>query len=211
MPLPADVRSTRLSAMRARRSVESGDPARATISAIARSAGVSRLTVYRHFPDELSLLVACTSTYNGDHPLPDFRELRALKRPADRLNVALTDLYAYYSRNQAMLSSGAAAAATHPELLVALAPWFAALRDLQASLAADLGVDAQPGTLVAGALGHALSFLTWQSLRTEQGLTDAQAVALMASLVMGAVRAAPRAHPGASPAASATREAPAQP
>ena len=34
-------------------------PAQTSISAIAARAGVQRLTVYRHFPDELSLLRAC--------------------------------------------------------------------------------------------------------------------------------------------------------
>ena len=35
-------------------------PAATTISAIAEHAGVERLTVYRHFPDELTLLRACS-------------------------------------------------------------------------------------------------------------------------------------------------------
>ena len=34
-----------------------------TISGIAKRAGVGRVTVYRHFPDELSLLQACTGHY----------------------------------------------------------------------------------------------------------------------------------------------------
>jgi hypothetical protein len=36
-------------------------PARTTISDVARRAGVGRLTVYRHFPDEPMLLSACSS------------------------------------------------------------------------------------------------------------------------------------------------------
>src|SRR3954468_8634505 len=38
-------------------------PARTTISAIAERAGVERLTVYRHFPDDRSMFEACTSHY----------------------------------------------------------------------------------------------------------------------------------------------------
>ena len=48
--------------------------AAATITAIAERAGVSRLTVYRHFPDERSLLLACTGTYLEANPPPDPRQ-----------------------------------------------------------------------------------------------------------------------------------------
>jgi AcrR family transcriptional regulator len=46
-------------------------PANATISAIAERAGVQRLTVYRHFPDERALLSACSAHYAAGHPRPD--------------------------------------------------------------------------------------------------------------------------------------------
>ena len=39
---------------------------------------------------------------------------------------------------------------------------------------------------VAAAIGHALAFPTWRSLVREQGLSDEEAVELMASLVVGA-------------------------
>ena len=39
---------------------------------------------------------------------------------------------------------------------------------------------------VAAAIGHALAFPTWRSLVREQGLSDEEAVELMASLVAGA-------------------------
>jgi hypothetical protein len=39
---------------------------------------------------------------------------------------------------------------------------------------------------VRAAIGHALAFTTWQSLAREQGLDDAQAVALMCRLVAAA-------------------------
>ena len=35
--------------------------AQATISAVAERAGVERLTLYRHFPNEYELLVACSN------------------------------------------------------------------------------------------------------------------------------------------------------
>src|SRR6185436_10949463 len=45
-------------------------PARTTVSAIADRAGVERLTVYRHFPDEPSMLRACSAHWNALHPPP---------------------------------------------------------------------------------------------------------------------------------------------
>lgn len=42
-------------------------PANTSIKAIAEAAGVQRLTVYRHFPDDASLFQACTAHYLGQH------------------------------------------------------------------------------------------------------------------------------------------------
>ena len=46
-------------------------PAATTISEIADRAGVGRVTVYRHFPDELTLARACSGRYFERHPAPD--------------------------------------------------------------------------------------------------------------------------------------------
>jgi AcrR family transcriptional regulator len=50
-------------------------PARTTVAAIAERAGVERLTVYRHFPDEQALFAACSSHWAQDHPFPDLGPL----------------------------------------------------------------------------------------------------------------------------------------
>src|SRR3954454_21616980 len=67
-------------------------PARTTISAIAEKAGVQRLTVYRHFPDERDLLAACSPHWLGADPPPD------PSRWTDPRS-ALRELYAWYRRN----------------------------------------------------------------------------------------------------------------
>src|SRR4051795_10199971 len=46
-------------------------PARTTVAEIARRAGVQRLTVYNHFPDERELFGACSAHFIGGHPPPD--------------------------------------------------------------------------------------------------------------------------------------------
>src|SRR3954447_7592226 len=60
-------------------------PAATTISAIAEHAGVERLTVYRHFPDELTLLRACSGKWLADNPPPDPAAWAALEPPEARL------------------------------------------------------------------------------------------------------------------------------
>jgi AcrR family transcriptional regulator len=161
-------------------------PVGASISAIAREAGVSRLTVYRHFPDEVSLLQACTSTYNAANPPPDPAALLAIADPLRRLEAALHGLYAYYADNEAMLLSGADAMPTHPALGVALAPFFEGQRRIFDLLASGWEVDGGPGTALHGAIGHAVALLTWRSLRHEQGLSPDQAVGVMVGMVKAA-------------------------
>ena len=46
-------------------------PAATTITEIAERAGVGRVTVYRHFPEELSLDRACSGLYFERNPAPD--------------------------------------------------------------------------------------------------------------------------------------------
>ncbi|TME20579.1 MAG: TetR/AcrR family transcriptional regulator [Chloroflexi bacterium] len=79
-------------------------PARTTISDIARRAGVQRLTVYRYFPDELSLLGACSGTYRRRNPPPDPEDWVKIADPEERLALALPGLLRYYRRTAPMLS-----------------------------------------------------------------------------------------------------------
>jgi len=53
-------------------------PARTTIAEIARRAGVQRLTVYNHFPEESDLFAACQGQFLAPQPPPDFGPALAL-------------------------------------------------------------------------------------------------------------------------------------
>lgn len=164
-----------------------GDAA-TTVSAIAERAGVGRVTVYRHFPDERSLLTACTGHYFALNPPPDPAAWEGVPDPDARLCTALRELYAFYRRTEGMLARAEQDAPANPILADLLVP-FAAYRDgVRDALAEGWSTAGEPDPLVRAAVGHALAFSTWRSLVREQGLDDDQVVALMLSLV----RCAPR-------------------
>jgi AcrR family transcriptional regulator len=143
-------------------------PARTTISAIAETAGVTRLTVYRHFPEETELFAACSAAFTADDPPP-------APFDHDELEPALRALYDWYRRQAPMLGNVQRDAPGMPALAAVAdpAPYLDAMRDHL--------LGGRRGKLVRAALGHALAFSTWQSL-AGQGLTDAQAARLMAGL-----------------------------
>jgi AcrR family transcriptional regulator len=147
-------------------------PAKTTISAIAERAGVQRLTVYRHFPEETELFAACGAHWLAENPPPDPAPWAAIEDPQARLITALTAIYGWYRANEGMIGNTERDA---PEL-----PALAAVADPAAYLdpvKAMLGPPEQ-----RAALGHALAFSTWRSLNRE-GLDDAQAAALIARIV----------------------------
>ena len=77
-------------------------PAGTQINEIARRAGVQRMTVYNHFPDESSLLGACSAHWRALHPSPDLTGWRAIGDPGARLRRGLGELYAWYRETDPM-------------------------------------------------------------------------------------------------------------
>ncbi len=77
-------------------------PALTTRSAIAERAGVTRPTVYSHFPDDLTLGKACSSLELSDNPLPDPGRWEEIADPEERMRAALGDLYAYFRRREGL-------------------------------------------------------------------------------------------------------------
>jgi AcrR family transcriptional regulator len=166
-------------------------PARTTVSGVAKEAGVQRATVYRHFPDEASLFAACTARYWGANPMPEPGAWRSISDPAARLRHALGELYAFFRRTEGMLEKTSRDA----PLVEAMASPVAEFRGyLDAAAAAIIAGRPERGEArrrVQAAVGHAVSFPTWQSLVRQQGLRDAEAVAMMAALVESAGGARP--------------------
>jgi AcrR family transcriptional regulator len=162
-------------------------PARTTISAVAERAGVQRLTVYRHFPDEAELFGACSAHWLASHPIPDPAPWAAHADVDDRLRAALTEIYAWYRGDEQMIANVARDAPGIPALarIVAsgLPGYIESVREL---ILRGSGVRGRRRELLAAAIGHALDFETWRSLERRQGLAPEAAVELMVRLVAAA-------------------------
>jgi AcrR family transcriptional regulator len=161
-------------------------PSRTSISAVARHAGVRRATVYRHFPDEAALFAACSSHWMAANPTPDLEQWAAINNPDERLRAALEELYAYYSRTQAMIDNIIRDESTMPivrEMFGGFRGYLAAAHDVLMGGRPEHGAGRR---LALAGIGHALAFGTWRSLVREQGLDNLQAADLMCRLVAAA-------------------------
>jgi AcrR family transcriptional regulator len=156
-------------------------PAATRISEIARRAGVQRVTVYNHFPDDASLLTACSAHWRALHPAPDPNAWDG------DLRKALHELYAWYRETEPMTANILRDAQTLPALQAivdgGLGAYLDAVRDL---LAEPFGV----GERVDAALRAALDFHFWRALAS---LGDEEAAELAAGFVELAARRS--AHP----------------
>ena len=154
--------------------------AKTTVADIARRAGVTRLTVYNHFPDLDALLPACSAHWLGEHPLPDLEPALALEDPGERLRAVLGALYPWYRRGAPMQRRVHGERAAVPELDA----WMARSSDLVMAYVADrlaAGLDPSARPLIR----VALDFWTWNRLDSE-GLDDAAAADLMGRAVTSA-------------------------
>lgn len=155
----------------------------ATISAIAQQAGVERLTVYRHFPDERSLVSACTSHYFAQHPPPDTEQWRKIVEAELCLRTALAEIYIYYRQTEAMMDSIYRNVAVVPLLQELLEPFFMKWDAVTDMLVGKFTADKDQSTLLRPVIALAIHFQTWRTLIHEQGLEDDQAVEVMVKMI----------------------------
>jgi AcrR family transcriptional regulator len=158
-------------------------PAKTTVAEIARRAGVTRLTVYNHFPEEGALFSACQTQWMGLNPLPDLSAALALPGPKQRVRAVLHALYGWYRETAPM--------AENIQRDRGLVPALDALMERTA----DARLAQLTDTLASGFRGRrtrahrqrtlirlALDFWTWRRLMRE-GLHDNMAADLMTEAI----------------------------
>jgi AcrR family transcriptional regulator len=161
-------------------------PSRTTVQAIAEQAGVTRPTVYAHFPDARSLLEACSGHVRATIPPPDPTNWGSIADPSERLATALRELYGYYERLEPLLENVQRDAAVMPLVAEMNAYRVRSLEEIR-----DLLLRAWPArggarARLRRAVGHALEFRTWQSLVRRQGCVTDEAVRLMVAFARAA-------------------------
>jgi AcrR family transcriptional regulator len=153
-------------------------PALTTVSMVAERAGVQRHTLYAHFPDERSLLMACSGHVQERDPPPDARPWQEIEDGHERLCAGLAAIYAWYGRNAELLACVLRDAEYHSltqEIAaVRFGPFMSAYHDV---LGAALRKKQR------AMLGLALSFYTWRTLVREQGLRADEAVETMVQAI----------------------------
>jgi AcrR family transcriptional regulator len=156
-------------------------PARTTFSDIAALAGVQRHTLYRYFPDERAMGLACSGHHFELNPPPDPAVWEGIADPAERLRVGLEALYAWYERNDDMFSCVLRDAEVDP---VTRELFELRSTEPMGRVAGVLsrGVDRSKRAQAAFAL--ALDFHAWRRL-AQSGLDPAEAAELMTAAVLG--------------------------
>jgi AcrR family transcriptional regulator len=153
-------------------------PAATTVSMVAERAGVQRHTFYAHFPDERSLLNACSSLSLERDPLPEAAPWRKIDDQRERLRVGLLAIYGWYEKN-ADLAGCVLRDAEHHQLVreTAERTWAPYMHAYHDTLGATLSAKQR------AMLGLALSFYTWRTLTREGGLKQAAAVKAMVQAI----------------------------
>ena len=158
-------------------------PARTTVAEIARRAGVQRLTVYNHFPEEGELFAACQEHFLARHPSPDLAPALSLGDPRARVQGALRALYGSYRAREPMTANILRDRSAMPALDALMERTMdAQLAHLAEVLASGFGARGGTARRAHAVASLALDFWTWHRLKRE-GLDDTAAADLMAALV----------------------------
>jgi AcrR family transcriptional regulator len=161
-------------------------PLATSITSIANRAGVERLTVYRHFPDEAALFAACTQFHFEAWPPPDLRGWRGIRDPRARLHPALEELYGYWRRIEGMAAAILGDYEKAPTRVGEGLVYFMAAA--VAALGSGWGLSGGRRQRLNAALAVAVDFRTWRTL-ARADLDDVAAVnVIVPAIIAAAVR-----------------------
>ena len=158
-------------------------PARTTVSAIAEKAGVQRHTYYAHFPELKDLYAACTAHHMERNPLPDPSRWAEISGPEERLTRALSEVYAYFGDNEALLTNVLRDTPLDPLLQENNVFLFRHWEAMGATIAAAFEASGEHHEALVAAIALALDLQTWRTLVSQQGLDDDRAVEFMVEMV----------------------------
>lgn len=156
-------------------------PVATRVSEIARRAGVERRTVYNHFPDQVSLLRACSQHWRALHPAPDPAKWLVIEEDGKRLRRVLRDLYAWYRETEEMTANVLRDAETLPALRDVIETGLGTYLDrVRHILTASVRARGRRRARIEAAVRAAVDFHFWRSLSS---LADEDAAELAAGLV----------------------------
>jgi len=158
-------------------------PANTSIAGIAEEAGVTRLTVYRHFPDFDGLFAACRAHWRAENPPPDASAWPATSPLDARARHALTELYAWYRAKAEALFP------IYRDLTTMPLPSQQAVRgDIERLTGAICGADVaddREGRRLRALVRHLVDYRTWRSFAVDQGLDDTEIVEMAVGILTG--------------------------
>jgi AcrR family transcriptional regulator len=156
-------------------------PAATHINEVARRAGVQRMTVYNHFPNDTALLTACSAHWRALHPTPDLAAWSAVADPGARLRLGLGQLYGWYRETEPMTANVLRDAQVLPALRAILEGGLLRYLDqARQVLTEPLGGRGRRRRRVDAAARAAIDLHTWRALAP---LGDTEAAELAARLV----------------------------
>lgn len=155
-------------------------PASTTISGVAEEAGVTRLTVYRHFEDLDALFIACMGHWSTLNRGPDIEAWRTLEPLEARAAHAFAELYGWYAERDGQLYPIHRDQAAMPESA-------RAAMVAQSDAMAD-AIVVQDSSVHAAVARHLVDFWTWRSLVVDRGLEVEEAAAAAVAMLMAVGR-----------------------
>ena len=162
---------------------ETVGPVRTTVSAIAEKAGVQRHTYYAHFPELKDLYRACSAHHMERYPLPDPSRWAEISGPEERLTRALSEVYAYFGDNEALLTNVLRDTPLDPVLQENNVFLFRHWEAMRATIADAFEASGARREALLAAIALALDLQTWRTLVRQQGLDDDRAIGLMVGTV----------------------------